>query len=154
MRLFAVNPTAVEFALWFHDSVYDPRANDNEERSAALARQCLEEGKVARGIPDATCQLIMATKAHDATLHKDAGVVVDVDLAILGKPDDRFHEYELQIREEYSWVPDKTFAAGRIEVLHRFFTRPRIYHTDWFFDHYEGHARRNIARSLEKLRHV
>jgi len=154
VRLFAINGAAVELAIWFHDAVYDSRATDNEERSAALARQCLEEARVARGITDSTCKLILATRTHDTSLDKDAGVMVDVDLAILGKPEDRFHEYEFQIRQEYSWVPDKTFAAGRAEILSRFFSRPRIYSTDWFFDHFEGPARRNIARSLEKLRYV
>src|ERR1700722_16002533 len=40
-RRFAVDRNAVEFALGFHEAVYDPKAGDNEEQSAALAKECL-----------------------------------------------------------------------------------------------------------------
>src|SRR6188508_2389895 len=42
-RHLAVQPVAVELAIWFHDAIYDTHAADNEEQSAWLADQCLAE---------------------------------------------------------------------------------------------------------------
>ena len=38
----ALNPNSVEFAIWFHDVIYNPRATDNEEQSAARAHHSLQ----------------------------------------------------------------------------------------------------------------
>ena len=143
-------PTAVEYALWFHDAVYDPKASDNEERSAELGRRCLESSgltNIARTVGD----LVMATKSHDASSTSDASLMVDVDLSILGKPQVRFSEYEEQIRQEYSWVPDKVFNSRRAEVLQRFLDRNRIFTHEHFRSRYEESARYNLSHSIRRL---
>jgi predicted metal-dependent HD superfamily phosphohydrolase len=95
--------------------------------------------------------LILATKKHDASLERDAPLMVDVDLSILGRPTQRFDEYEDQIRQEYSWVCPEQFAAGRSAVLQSFLARPAIYCTEFFRNKYERQARDNLKRSLSKL---
>ena len=50
-------------------------------------------------------ELILATKHKSAPATHDAALLVDVDLAILGAPVERFDEYERQVRKEYGWAP-------------------------------------------------
>ena len=152
VREVAVEPDAVEFAIWFHDAVYDPRAGDNEERSAQLAQDWLQQSGANRVLLNSVNQLVLATKAHDNALHPDAPLIVDVDLSILGQSPERFWEYEKAIRAEYAWVDQKTFAIKRAEILERFQARPRLYHTESCFDRFEVQARANLRASIERLR--
>jgi predicted metal-dependent HD superfamily phosphohydrolase len=148
----APDKAIVELALWFHDAVYNPRAADNEEQSAELAKQCLQESGASAGSSQRVVQLILATKRHDVSLDSSAPLMVDVDLSILGQPEARFWEYEDQIRKEYRWVPSMLFAPKRAEILEQFLSRKRIYSTDHFFEKYEAQARANLQASIETLR--
>ena len=148
----AVRPVAVELAIWFHDAIYEPRAPDNEERSAELATKCMSETALAHDLANPVAQLILATKHHVPSPDPDAAFLLDVDLSILGQPENRFLEYEQQIREEYAWVTEPTFKSKRAEILERFLARERIYLKEWFFERYESSARANLQRSLHHLR--
>lgn len=151
LRSVAQYPAEIAVALWFHDVIYDPRESDNEERSAEWARACAQAAGVSEESAGRIHDLVMATK-HDAIpVGRDAEVIVDVDLAILGAPETRFDEYEEQVREEYAWVPEETFGAGRWKVLQQFAGRESIYQTECFRDSRERQARENIARSLAWL---
>ena len=151
-RELAREPLAVELAIWFHDAVYDTQAADNEERSAQLAQSWLGEAYAAPALIAAVGRLILATKKHDSSLHVDAGLLVDVDLSILGQPQNRFWDYESQIRGEYSWVPAEVFSVKRAEILEGFLARRRIYSTDFFFGQLEAQARINLQASIRLLR--
>lgn len=150
-RGLAKQPEAVELALWFHDAIYDATAADNEERSAGLAKHCLESAGRA-DLGGTVAALVMATKTHNAKTGTDAALVVDVDLSILGQDERRFADYEAGIRAEYAWVPQKVFNAKRAEVLQGFLKRPSIYVTEHFRRKYEAQARRNLERAVSGLR--
>jgi predicted metal-dependent HD superfamily phosphohydrolase len=77
---------------------------------------------------------------------------VDVDLAILGAAPERFAEYELQVRQEYAWVPGLLFRRKRRALLGQLLARPRIYATESFHQALELRARDNLRHSLARLR--
>jgi len=145
-------PEAVETAIWFHDAIYKPRAADNEEQSAALAVSCLAEADVSPALSDKVSQLVIATKSHNCGADADTGVIIDVDLSIFGQKEERFLEYEEQIRKEYAWVPKIIFAPKRRQILEGFLKRDRIYVTDFFHTKYDANARRNLEVSISRLK--
>ena len=145
-RHLAIDPDAVELAIWYHDAVYQPLASDNEEQSAKLAMVGLRDESFARRVE----RLILATKHAAVPTDPDARLLVDVDLAILGQPWDRFEEYEKQIRVEFAEVPDPVFKPKRAQVLRSFLERPALYSIPEFRDRLEEKARRNLSRSLAR----
>ena len=145
----ATNITALRLAVWFHDAIYDPRGNDNEEQSARLALKCLEQS--ASEQKQLVSNLILATKTHIANNIPDAALLLDIDLSILGKPMARFAEYEAGIRAEYSFVPFPLYAEKRAAILRKFLSRQKIFTTASFFNRFEIEARRNLAKSIAAL---
>ena len=141
----------VELALWFHDAFYDTLRKDNEKRSAEWARESALASGLSSEQANRVYALILVTM-HDAiAAGRDAAVLVDVDLSILGADAARFDEYEGQIREEYAWVPGPLYRKSRRKILRGFLERERIYSTEYFLARHESQARENIARSLDSL---
>jgi predicted metal-dependent HD superfamily phosphohydrolase len=143
-------PDEAELAVWLHDLIYDPRAVDNEERSAEIGARWLAEGGVA---PDRAARmraLILATRHAAPPEEHDARYVVDADLSILGAPPAEFDRYETQVRQEYGFRTDTEWREGRTRLLRRFLDHPRLFLTPEFAV-FEGPARANLARSLARL---
>ncbi len=95
--------------------------------------------------------MIMATKHAAEAPFPDAALMVDIDLSILGREEDRFDRYEDDVRREYRWVPGTLFRAKRKEMLSAFVERESLYETEHFRSRYESQARTNLARSIERL---
>lgn len=151
-RHLAVDSNAIEVTVWFHDAIYDTRAGDNEERSAELAMKVLTDASLPASFGQRVSGLILASKHTALPSQIDGQIFVDVDLAILGQAPSPFDEYEEQVRKEYAWVPEKSFAAGRSAILSSILDRPSIYSTVHFRSKYEGQARKNLTRSVGRLK--
>ena len=142
----------LELAAWFHDVVYDPRARDNEERSAELAVQALSTLRLAAEDISRVAALIRMTCHHRAPPDDgDAQLLLDADLAILGAPAEQYNDYARAIRQEYAWVPDADYRAGRRTVLAGFLVRPAIFGTPQLHDLLEAPARRNLVLEIATL---
>jgi predicted metal-dependent HD superfamily phosphohydrolase len=151
VKELAESPDAVELAIWFHDAIYDTHAKDNEEQSARLAAQFLDGVGVDPTLVSSVVSLIQTTKHTAPPTSPDAALLVDIDLAILGQPRERYARFEDEIRREYSWVPEPDFAAGRGTILRGFLERPAIYGTDSFCRRYEASARGNLRWAIARL---
>lgn len=134
-------------AVFYHDIVYNVLKNNNEEKSAALAKKRLTELDVPAPRAAHCLNHILATKDHSA-VNKDAALLVDADLSIPGSDWDTYWHYVALIRKEYKVIPDLIFRPGRKKIVTRFLERGQIYVTSGFFHQYEMRARENLKREL------
>lgn len=148
----ADDPAAIQLAIWFHDAVYDPRSKENELRSAEWAREALGEFKLPEETIRRVESMILATAKHLPASSADTQVLLDADLAILGADPKRYDRYTRDIREEYAWVDDAAYRAGRAAVLEAFLKREAIYQTERMREMGETPARENLRRELDALR--
>lgn len=144
---------AVELALWFHDVVYDPRAKDNEARSADFARTALQACQLEPALITRVEQLILLTRhiAPPTGVDTDARYLLDIDLAILGAEPTLYDRYETWVRQEYAHVPRLLFRWGRKRLLRRFLRQPALFTTDYFRTRLETPARHNLHQAIKNL---
>ena len=128
---YADDPDVVRLAAWFHDAVYLPDRSENEERSARLVR---------------------LTVTHDpADDDRDGRVLCDADLAILAAPPQAYAAYAAAVREEYAFVPDAAFRAGRAAVLRQLLDLPRLFRTPYGEREWAARARENLREEWARL---
>ncbi|MEU0159257.1 hypothetical protein ABZ154_10555 [Streptomyces sp. NPDC006261] len=149
---YAADAHAVRLAAWFHDAVYRPDRTENEERSAALAERALPEAGVGEAVTAEVARLVRLTVTHDpAEGDRNGEVLCDADLAILAGGPQEYAAYAAQVREEYGFVPDEAFRAGRAAVLRQLLALPRLFRTPHGATEWEARARHNLATELELL---
>lgn len=149
---YADDPDLVRLAAWFHDAVYAPERSTNEERSARLAERALPEAGVPAAGTTEVARLVRLTVTHDpAPDDRNGQVLCDADLAILAAPRETYDAYTVAVREEYAFVPDDAFRAGRAAVLRQLLALPRLFRTPYGAERWEKAARANIAAELERL---
>ena len=96
----------------FHDCVYDPMRNDNEEKSAEFFLNCCQEKN--QDMLDIK-QMILDTKTHEATtpLSEEFN---QLDMSIVERDFNKLLEWENGIHEEYKAYGDM-YKMGRLQFL-------------------------------------
>src|SRR5919197_5664163 len=149
---WAEDPALVRLAAWFHDAVYSPRRNDNEEASAALAYSVLRRLGMAPERIDEVARLIRLTERHDPQPgDRNGELLCDADLSVLAGDPEAYRHYTHRIRMEYKHIPYQAFRAGRIGILRRLLALPILYHVPALREAWQVRARENIARELAAL---
>lgn len=157
-----VDSIEMHLAILFHDIVYNPKSEDNEERSVEFLFKVIpllvpEIMAECPEVLERVAFMIMCTKKHVIPespdchemfaqyeeLEEMTKVFLDLDLSIfLGKMSE-LRLYEDGIRAEYDFVPDTQYYPARLSILENFMNRPKIFLSD-AFENANERARTNL----------
>lgn len=147
-------PMLIDFAIFFHDLIYNAKRKDNELKSADMAKTL-----IARYLPKEEMKfvydLIVSTAVHQPKIKDSSDQLwfLDFDLAVLAAEKATYKAYAEGIREEYkTWYAFLIYNSGRKDVLKNFLKRKRLYFTKEFYGNYEQKARDNINWEIQDLK--
>lgn len=113
VKAMAQDSLAIEFAIWLHDVIYNPRRRDNEEQSAEFAGKICEKMQLPHEFVEKVKRLILITKTHNISEGDiDGAILVDLDLASLGRLQEMYDAYRAKVEQEYGWLA--TMVRGGI----------------------------------------
>lgn len=118
LELTEKNDDELFLAAVYHDAIYDPKAENNEEKSVELFLKDVKQSALTKEQTKAIQELILTTKNHLATSEKSA-LLINADLAILNKPLPELIEFENNIFKEYQFVDYNIYKSKRIQVLEK-----------------------------------
>lgn len=142
-------PALFEWAIWYHDAIYNIKDKDNELQSAVLFQNIFKNDLNLNQLQYVD-NLIMSTAGHQPrAAENDVYYFLDFDLAILAADSKTYQDYSIAIWQEYKTLyPKLLYKIGRKKVLKNFLDRPKLFFSTSFFEKYEATARQNLALEL------
>jgi len=161
-------------AIFFHDSIYNPKSGTNEEDSADLygifEKELLNIQHVngetkpwVELLSEHVRTFILATKSHATGENKENNLwerclhlFLDADMAVLGKQPLAYNHYASLIRKEYDHVPMNIYCEKRAQILESFLndgeTNCGIFTTKSMRFAFEDQAVSNLKREIQSLK--
>ena len=139
-------------SIYFHDIIYIPSRNDNEEESINMFNKFYNEVKPNNLNKEKVIEFIAETKNHSLSKDYDfeLDLFLDMDMQIVS--DENWEDYENKIRKEYCFVDETEYKNKRRQFLESLVNKNRIFRTQIFYDTYEQIAKNNITNILNKLK--
>lgn len=109
----------------YHDAVYWPSSNKNEEDSADLFVKDAQEAKYPADKINLIKQYILETKTHVST-SLQSEQFIKADLQIFERPLGELLDYETQIFKEFQFVDYLDYKRERVKVLEKFNTNANV----------------------------
>lgn len=146
------DPALVMLAAFYHDVIYVPGSQDNEAKSAWLAKSAILIHGGDSTTADQLVRLVLATSEETYfDLVEDEKYLYDVDRTTLGTDFDSYMDVSTRIRREFLEYDDETFLRGRKSFLEKMLDKEVIYKTKYFRDLYEDTARTNMRREIDEV---
>ena len=141
-----------ELAIWFHDSVYIPQMDINEELSVLFMRAMVEPAFTNTKMAEAQFAIETTANHLDGYTNPLYNTVMDLDLAsaFLGDMTSR----NIAIRREFDYLNDEEFNKGRKSFLEKMIGKGFIFRSIEFKDKFEAKAMENLKKELENLENV
>lgn len=148
---FTSSNPVLEYAIWYHDIVYNSKKKDNEKQSAIIFKENCHSFLGEDVIQEVETVILSTEKHYPLSNSQEVEWMLDLDLFVLCSPKEIYQKYADAIRAEYKWVPKLLYKRGRKKVLQSFLKRDRIYFSDYFYEYYENIARENLQNELSEL---
>ena len=139
-------------SIYFHDIIYIPSRNDNEEESINMFNKFYNEVKPNNLNKEKVIEFIAETKNHSLSKDYDfeLDLFLDMDMQIVS--DENWEEYENKIRKEYCFMDENEYKNKRRQFLQSLVNKNRLFRTQIFYDTYEQIAKNNITNIINKLK--
>lgn len=138
--------TDEQYVAWlFHDIIYIPGENDNEEKSEQFFQEYILWNDLNVN-SEIVSQIILDTKLHKPTIEESA-FVLDIDMLCLSLPYNEFLSSREDVIKEYSPVLGEKVTRNGVKFFMRDLIDKKIYYTEEFF-HRNELAQKNIENYL------